>query len=444
VGWAGRAGLHVPLVLRTPAGEPLFSAASVARLTVQERFALPLIALLTALAGLANYQTWAPVPRFAVATVALAGLAWVVSFATEQLGERFGPAITGMLQSTLGNLPELFVVIFALQKGELVVAQTAIVGSIFANAMLVLGLVIVVGAHRAPDGVMRFSHRLPRDTATLLLVTVFIIVLLGLSLASHDPASHHVDTISAVGAVGLLVVYVAWVVPYLRSDTAPGEARAREMATGEEARGDEAAGREAGVDADAGHELSAERARRDEVTTEEARGQQVGRREAMGERHEPASGGPRLSLPLTLTLLFAAGVASAFVSDWFVNALSPAIVQLKISQAFAGLVIVAIAGNAVENTAGIVLAWKGRSDLAISVVKNSVAQIAAFLFPLLVLISFLLATTLTFALAPVYIGALLVMALAMWQVTADGEAAAFEGWALVALYVILATLTLYE
>ena len=92
-----------------------------------------------------------------------------------------------MLQSTLGNLPELFVVIFALQKGELVVAQTAIIGSILANALLVLGLVIVVGARRAPDGVMRFSKRLPRDTATLLQVTVFIIVLLGLSLAAHDP-----------------------------------------------------------------------------------------------------------------------------------------------------------------------------------------------------------------------------------------------------------------
>lgn len=362
-----------------------------ARLTALERIALSLIALLAGLAGLANYQTWPPVPRFAIATVALAGLAWVVSFATEQLGERFGPAVTGMLQSTLGNLPELFVVVFALQKGELVVAQTAIVGSIFANAMLVLGLVIVVGAHRAPDGVMRFSHRLPRDTATLLLVTVFIIVLLGLSLASHDPASHHVDTISAVGAVSLLVVYLAWVVPYLRADKPPGAE-------------DEPPG-------------AGDAAERD---------------------------GPRLSLRFTLTLLFAGGIGSAFVSDWFVNALEPAIVQLKISQAFAGLVIVAIAGNAVENTAGLVLAWRGRSDLAISVVKNSVAQIAAFLFPLLVLISFLLATTLTFALAPVYIGALLVMALAMWQVTGDGEAAAFEGWALVALYVILATLTLYE
>src|ERR1700704_2270417 len=187
-------------------------------LTALERWLLALIGALTALAGLANYQTWAAVPRFAIATLALAGLAWVVSFATEQLGERFGPAITGMLQSTLGNLPELFVVIFALQKGELVVAQTAIVGSVLANALLVLGLVIVVGARRSPDGIMRFAKKLPRDTATLLQVTVFIIVLLGLSLAAHDPASHHVKAISIVGAICLLVVYVAWVVPYLRSD----------------------------------------------------------------------------------------------------------------------------------------------------------------------------------------------------------------------------------
>src|SRR5207247_9146654 len=156
-----------------------------------ERWLLALIALLVALAGVANYQSWSSVPRFLLATVALAGLAWVVSFATEQLGERFGPGVTGLLQSTLGNLPELFVVIFALQKGELIVAQTAIVGSILANALLVLGLVIVVGARRAPDGVMRFSRRLPSDTATLLQVTVFIIVLLGLSLGAHDPASPH-------------------------------------------------------------------------------------------------------------------------------------------------------------------------------------------------------------------------------------------------------------
>jgi Ca2+:H+ antiporter len=356
-----------------------------AGLTLPERSSLALIAALTALAGVADYASWAAVPRFALATLALAGLAWVVSFATEQLGERFGPGLTGMLQSTLGNLPELFVVIFALQKGELIVAQTALVGSVLANALLVLGLVIVVGARRADDGVMRFSKRLPRDTATLMQVTVFIIVLLGLSFASHDPASHHVKAISTVGAICLLVVYMTWVVPYLRSDTPPS-----------------------------------------------------------AEPNAGGASGPRLSLWPTLALLVAGGAASAFVSEWFVNGLAPAIAQLHLSQAFAGLVIVAIAGNAVENTAGLVLAYKRRSDLAISVVKNSVAQIAAFLYPLLVLVSFSLATTLTFALAPVYIGALVLTALILWQVTGDGQAAEFEGWALVALYVILATLTLYE
>jgi Ca2+:H+ antiporter len=379
-----------------------------AGLTALERLFLLLVAVLTALAGIANYDHWAPVPRFALATLALAGLAWIVSFATEQLGERFGPGLTGMLQSTLGNLPELFVVIFALKKAELVVAQTAIIGSVFANALLVLGLVIVVGARRAPDGLMRFSKRLPMDTATLLLLATFIIVLLGLSLAAHDPASHHVKTISAIGAVCLLVVYLAWVVPYLRSDTVPGAADAAREG-----------GAEAGV-------LPAD----------------VGGPHADGDGARARE--PRLALGLTLTLLIVAGGASAFVSEWFVAALEPAIGILHISQAFAGLVIVAIAGNAVENVAGLNLAYKRRSDLAISVVKNSVAQIAAFLFPLLVLVSFALPTTLTFALAPVYIGAFVLTALALWQVAGDGEAAEFEGWALVALYVILAALTLYE
>ena len=111
-------------------------------------------------------------------------------------------------------------------------------------------------------------------------------------------------------------------------------------------------------------------------------------------------------------LLAAAGAGSAFVSDWFVDALAPAIRQLHISQAFAGLVIVAIAGNAVEHVAGIVLAARSQADLAISVVVNSVAQIAAFLFPVLVLISLAMPTLLTFSLAPVYIGALSVSAIA--------------------------------
>ena len=128
---------------------------------------------------------------FLVAAAALAGLAWVIAIATEAVGERFGPALTGVLQSTLGNLPELFVVLFALSAGEVVVAQTSILGSLFANALLVLGLAIVAGARAADDGVMRFRRRLPNDTATLLLLAVFIIVLLGLSNTVGDRASEH-------------------------------------------------------------------------------------------------------------------------------------------------------------------------------------------------------------------------------------------------------------
>jgi len=338
-------------------------------------------AVATVLAGVARYAHGvSQVLAFVLAALALAGLAWIVSFATEQAGARFGAPVTGALQSTVGNLPEFFVVIFALGAHQLVVAQTAIVGSILVNALLVLGLVIIAGARRAPGGLMRFSPRLPNDTATLLLSSTFIIVLIAIVDSSGDAAARHVKSISLIGAGVLLVVYSAWMWRYLRSDAGSGQDVAP----------------------------------------------------------------PRLSVLVSVVLLVAAGTASAFVSDWFVHALQPTIHKLHISQAFAGLVIVAIAGNAVENVAGIVLAAKGQSDLAISVVKNSVAQIAAFLYPLLVLVSLLTATTLTFALAPVYAGALFGTAVIVWQVTGDGEAPAWEGAALISAYVILAAVAAYQ
>jgi Ca2+:H+ antiporter len=93
-------------------------------LTNRERGALAVIVVFTALAGIARYSGAAALLAFGAATVALAGLAYIVSFATEQVGERFGPGVTGLLQSTLGNLPELFVVIFALRAGQTVESHT--------------------------------------------------------------------------------------------------------------------------------------------------------------------------------------------------------------------------------------------------------------------------------------------------------------------------------
>ena len=113
---------------------------------------LAAIVLVSVITGALHYAGGSDVAVFALGVVALGGLAWVISFTTEEVGEHFGPAITGVLQSTLGNLPELFVVLFALSAGEVVVAQTSILGSLFANALLVLGATLFVGAHVAPDG----------------------------------------------------------------------------------------------------------------------------------------------------------------------------------------------------------------------------------------------------------------------------------------------------
>jgi len=264
------------------------------------------------------------------------------------------------------------------------VAQTSILGSLFANALLVLGLALFSGASASDDHVMRFRPRLPNDTATLLLLAVFIIVLLGLSDSVGDRASMHRVAISTVGAVVLLLIYAAWLYSYL-----------------------------------------------------------------LGPRAEPAIEGPQeratgMPLAVSVGLLAVSGVGAALVSEWFVDALGPAIEEIGISRAFTGIVIVAIAGNAVENVAGITLAAKGQADLAVSVITNSVAQIAVFLFPALVLISLAFDTRLTFVVPGVYVGALALMAITVWQITGDGEGTQFEGVALVGFYVILAVLAFYE
>ncbi len=96
------------------------------------------------------------------------------------------------------------------------------------------------------------------------------------------------------------------------------------------------------------------------------------------------------SLKLTIIVLAGAGIGAAFVSEWFVPKLEPAMATLGISETFAGLVVVAIAGNAIENLVGIQLAWRNQADYAVSVILNSSLQIALGLFPILLLLSFFL------------------------------------------------------
>jgi Ca2+:H+ antiporter len=154
---------------------------------------------------------------------------------------------------------------------------------------------------------------------------------------------------------------------------------------------------------------------------------------------EDIGGDRRWPLALGLGLLAAAAAGSAFTSDWFVEALTPATRALHISQGFTGLVIVAIAGNAVENVVGVQLMARNHCDLALNVILQSSLQVALALIPALVLLSFLTGGAhLTLALAPLLLAALALTAIVQLAVVYDGESTWIEGFALVGLYSLIA------
>lgn len=227
-----------------------------------------------------------------------------------------------MLQSALGNLPELFVSIFALRAGLIGVVQGSIVGSILANVLGVLGLSFVVGGLR--HGTQKFGSEQGRMASLLLVLAVSALMLPSLTAALHTPAAGHEVAFSRIVAVVLLAVFMLSLPASLQRQTGTAGAEAA---------------REKG----------------DPVS-----------REGAVQRHEGT-----WPLGMAIGVLAAAGVGAAFVSEWFVHALEPAIETLGISQAFAGLVVVAIAGNAIENVVGVQLAARGQADYAVSVILQS-------------------------------------------------------------------------
>jgi Ca2+:H+ antiporter len=331
---------------------------------------LGIAAVLVAAAAGAHYGGATPVLAFVVAALAIAMLARLVGSATEQLGSRLGSSIAGVVQSGLGNLPELFIALFALREGLTGVVQAALVGSVLANSVLVLGLAFIVGG--AINGTQRFNSPRARTIATLTTLAATILAMPTLAHAFHTPAAAHTKSLSLICAGVLLVLFFLTLPGFLMG-------------------GDEHGG-------------------------------------------EP----PRWTLATTVAVLGGAGVAAAFVSDWFVSALKPATESLGMSEAFAGLVIVAIAGNAVENVVGVQLAARNRPDFAISVILNSSLQVALLLTPVLVFGSLFFATELTLAFPTLLAIALLVGAAITSLVVYDGESTWEEGAILVGLYVVIA------
>jgi Ca2+:H+ antiporter len=161
--------------------------------------------------------------------------------------------------------------------------------------------------------------------------------------------------------------------------------------------------------------------------------------EAAEVKHELDADNP-WPLWVAIAVLVVAAMSAAYVSDQFVNALTPAMNSLHISQAFSGLVIVALAGNAVENAVGVKLAWQNRADHALSVVLNSPLQIALVLAPALVLLSPVIggpAFTLVFN--PMLVTTVGIATLSVLYLISDGESDWLEGSAMIGLYVLVAT-----
>ena len=324
-----------------------------------------------------------PLVAFGAAVIALAAGAVAVSEATERLAVRLSPAATGVVQSTLGNLPELFLAIFALQAGLVEVVAAALVGSVLGNALFVLGLAFVVGGLR--HGRLHFSAAANRLYATELLLGVAALIIPFLATQPGAPDFGHAEDLSLFVAVILLIVFAFSVPISLRmSEAGPGSTP--------------------NVDAEGG------------------------------------PGEPHVVPPLgqTLVLLGASAASAAFVADWFVEALQPAMASIGMSESFAGLIVVAIAGNAIEHLAGVTAAYKNRADLSLSLILNSALQVVLFLAPVIVLLSFVVAPVpLTLIFSPLLLGTLVVTVLLVYAIVVDGEANAFEGAMLLGLYAII-------
>ena len=180
--------------------------------------------LLIAAAGITRFTNAGAVLAFVCSGLAVALLAALVGRSVEQLGDRFGAGATGVLQSALGNLPELFIALFALKAGLVMVVQAALIGSILANLLLVLGLAFTVGGLR--HGTQRIDSQRARATTVLMLLAVAAMVVPSLASYVHTPAAPHEDALAMVVAIILLALFALTLPASLKSKPA-GDAAER-------------------------------------------------------------------------------------------------------------------------------------------------------------------------------------------------------------------------
>ena len=182
----------------------------------KEKILIAVSVIVTAIAGLLHYTHLNAVFGFLITAAALALLAMIVGDATEQLGDRMGPGPTGILQSALGNLPELFVCVFALRAGLDKVVQAALIGSILGNSLLVFGLALFFGGIK--NGTQRFVSEPPKMIATLMILAFAALAIPTLTSRLHTSAESHLNSMNIYVAVVLLILFAASTYFFLKGD----------------------------------------------------------------------------------------------------------------------------------------------------------------------------------------------------------------------------------
>jgi Ca2+:H+ antiporter len=330
-----------------------------------------------------------PVVVFGAAALAVIPCAAVMGEATEAIAARTGPGIGGLLNVTFGNAPELIIAFFALLEGLQEVVKASIVGSIVGNILLVMGAAMFVGG--LPRDKQTFSRTAANAQCAMLMLAVAALIFPAIFQLVHGgnlpgvgeervDFGSDLEQLSFGVSIVLLISYVAGLIFSLRTH------RAVFNPFGEEAE-------------------------------EEA-------------HHWPVR---RAAIYLAL-----AAVAVGLMSEILVGSISEASEDIGLSEFFVGVFVVAIVGNAAEHWVAVLVAMKNKMDLAVNIAIGSSAQIALFVAPLLVLLSFVFGPN---PMALVFngyeLGGLIFAVLIANFVTQEGESNWFEGVQLLALYAVL-------
>jgi Ca2+:H+ antiporter len=339
------------------------------------RLLLLLVPVSLALGASQAAPTWV----FVSACLAIIPLAGVMGEATEHLTLRTGPAVGGLLNASFGNAAELIIAFVALRAGEQQIVKASLTGSIIGNLLVVLGMAMLFGGWRKQE--LAFS-RLAAESGSSMMVLAVVALVIPAIYAQITEHRHpdHIESISFDISCVLLATYGASLVFSLKSHKSL-------FAPPEEA--------------------------------------------------EPPSHATWSATRSVLTLLVAA-VFVGWVSEYLVQAVGAAGEALGLGKVFMGVVLVAIVGNAAEHSTAVLMAVKGKMDLALGIALGSSMQIALFVAPLLVVLGHLTGTPLGLEFTVLEVVAVILSVGAVALLIHDGKTNWFEGLQLLAIYAILA------